>query len=80
MTNTELAAALKRRQQLNRRNLKRYVHTGSFNRLAGRSTAPGTMRPETAQAVSRIMFSILAAAFSASDSASSFFRHPVRGI
>lgn len=63
MTNTELAAALKRRQQLNRRNLKRYVHTGSFNRLAGRSTAPGTMRPETAQAVSRVIFSILAAAF-----------------
>lgn len=62
MTNAELAAALKRRQQ-NRRNLKRYVHTGSFNRLAGRSTAPGTMRPETTRAVSRVTFSILAAAF-----------------
>ena len=49
MTNAELAAALKRRQQ-NRRNLKRYVHTG-------------TMRPETARAVSRVTFSILAAAF-----------------
>ena len=62
MTNAELAAALKRRQQ-NRRNLKRYVHTGSFNRLAGRAPPPRTQRPATPPPVSRVTFSILAAAF-----------------
>ncbi len=44
MTQAELAAALQRRQHT-KKNLKRYMHTRSFNQLAGRCTAPGSDRP-----------------------------------
>ena len=46
MTQSELAAALQRRQHT-RKNLKRYMHTRSFNQLAGRSTAPGSRHPSS---------------------------------
>ena len=38
--------ALPRRPRNVRHGVGRYLHTGSFNRLAGRSTAPGSLRPE----------------------------------
>ncbi len=59
---SDLAAALKRRQ-LTQRNLKRYLHTRSFNRLAGRNTAPGSLRPETRTGLCRFFFCLGAAAF-----------------
>ncbi len=44
MTQSELTAALQRRQQT-KKNLKRYMHTRSFNQLAGKRTAPDSDRP-----------------------------------
>jgi len=41
MTQAELAAALQKRQRT-KKNLKRYMHTRSFNQLAGKCTAPGS--------------------------------------
>ena len=40
------ASSSPRRSRNGRREVRRYLHTGSFNRLAGRSTAPGSVRPE----------------------------------
>ncbi len=62
MTQSNLAAALQRRQQT-RKNLHRYVHTRSFNRLAGRTTAPGSARPEEYYLTARVMFALFSAAF-----------------
>lgn len=61
---SELAAALRKRRRLNdSRNVRRYLHTKSFNDLAGRSTAPGRARPERLTLRARIVFLVLAAAF-----------------
>ena len=46
-----------------RKNLDRYVHTRGFNRLAGRPTAPGSVRPETAFRTARLMFLAFMTAF-----------------
>ena len=40
------ASSSPRRSRNGRREVRRYIHTGSFNRLAGRSTAPGSEIPE----------------------------------
>ncbi len=39
--------------------VKRYVHTGSFNQLAGRSLAPGSMRAALSYWKWRLFFGIL---------------------
>ena len=58
MTQSELAAALQRRQHT-RKNLKRYMHTRSFNQLAGRNTAPGSdRRTRRSHASAKIMLSL----------------------
>lgn len=59
MTQSELAAALQRRQHT-RKNLKRYMHTRSFNQLAGRSTAPGSARKKRSCAPAKIMLGLVA--------------------
>lgn len=59
MTQSELAAAIQRRQHT-RKNLKRYMHTRSFNQLAGRSTAPGSSRMRRSCAPAKIMLSLVA--------------------
>ena len=46
MTQSELSAALQRRQHT-KKNLKRYMHTRSFNQLAGKRTAPGSERVDS---------------------------------
>jgi len=45
--------------------VRRYAKTGSFNRLAGRSTAPGSEIPEHRFFKRRILFAALAAAAAA---------------
>ncbi len=62
MTQSNLAVALQRRQAT-RKNLHRYVHTHSFNRLAGRTTAPGSARPENSCLRTRVLFVLFSAAF-----------------
>ncbi len=57
MTQSELAAAIQRRQNT-KKNLKRYMHTRSFNRLAGKYTAPGSERP-VSYAFARFMLGAL---------------------
>ena len=60
---SELAAALRRRRLNDSRNVRRYIHTKSFNDLAGRSTAPGSVLPEQLRLRARILFAVFAAAF-----------------
>ena len=60
---SELAAALRRRRLNDSRNVRRYIHTKSFNDLAGRSTAPGIARPEELRLRAGILFVVFAAAF-----------------
>ena len=60
MTQSELTAPLQR-QQHTRKNLKRYMHTRSFNQLAGRNTAPGSARrTRRSHASAKIMLSLIA--------------------
>lgn len=59
MTQSELAAALQRRQHT-RKYLKRYMHTRSFNQLAGRNTAPGSARASRSCVPAKIMLSLIA--------------------
>ncbi|MBR7121209.1 MAG: hypothetical protein IKC94_03075 [Lentisphaeria bacterium] len=43
--------------------LANYVHTGGFNRLAGRPSAPGSWRPERSSARWRMALVICGTAF-----------------
>lgn len=40
---------LRSRRLLRKKNIEDYVHSGGFHRLAGRSTVPGSLRPEDAK-------------------------------
>ena len=60
---SELAAALRRRRLNDRRNVRRYIHTKSFNDLAGRSTARDSARPEELRPRARILFVVFAGSF-----------------
>ena len=59
---SELAAALRRRRLNDSRNVRRYIHTKSFNDLAGRSPGRGRGRPEQVGLRARILFVVCAAA------------------
>ena len=40
--------------------VRRYVHTGGFNQLAGKSLAPGSVTPETFYWKWRIVYALVA--------------------
>ena len=52
-----------RRWNPGRRDVKRYVHSGGYNRLAGRSTAPGSLRPPGFYVKRRVVFIIFGVLF-----------------
>ncbi len=58
---SNLSAAIRRQQ--NRKNLTRYWHTRSFNQLAGRLTAPGSVHAQPNYIVNKVAYSAVAAAF-----------------
>lgn len=61
MTQSERSAALQRRQYA-KKNLKRYLHTRSFNQLAGRLAAPDSERVES-HAAARIVLVVFTIGF-----------------
>jgi hypothetical protein len=54
---------IRSRRLLRKKNIEDYVHSGGFNRLAGRSTAPGSLRPEDAKKRWRILILVFIICF-----------------
>jgi hypothetical protein len=50
---------IRSRRLLRKKNIEDYVHSGGFNRLAGKSTIPGSVRPEDAKRRWRIFLLVI---------------------